>query len=112
MSRILKAVGAQIRSLRKARKLSQEQLAERANLHYPMIGSLERGQRNITLVNLEKIAKGLSVPVRELFPVENKPEEATRDLLALLAIADQNTSELILSIARLVQERSGVKPSR
>jgi transcriptional regulator with XRE-family HTH domain len=109
MSRTLKTVGAHIRSLRKARKLSQEQLAERADLHYTMIGSVERGERNITLGNLAKIAKGLGVSLRELFPPE-KQDEPTRELVALLALVDQSTSELILSVARIIQEKRSPKP--
>lgn len=109
MSRILKAVGAQIRLLRKARKLSQEQLAERADLHYTMIGSVERGERNITLENLAKIAKGLGVPIRELFPPQTKHDESAKELVALLATVDQSTSELILSVAKIIQERRSPK---
>ena len=108
MSRTLKAVGNQIRSLRKARRISQEKLAERANLHYTMIGSVERGERNVTLENLAKIAKGLGVPLRELFPPETKSEDA-RELYALLATVDQSTSELILSLAKLIQEKTTPK---
>lgn len=111
MSSILKAVGAQIRSLRKARKLSQEQLAERADLHYTMIGSVERGERNVTLENLAKIAKGLAVPVRELFPSQSKHDESAKELVALLAIVDQSTSELILSVAKLIHEKRTSKPA-
>jgi len=110
MSKTLKAVGTQIRLLRKARKLSQEQLAERADLHYSMIGSVERGERNITIENLSKIAKGLNVPIRELFPAHSSQSESARELVALLAIADQTTSELILSVAKLIQEKGSVKP--
>jgi transcriptional regulator with XRE-family HTH domain len=95
VSRILKTVGAHIRLLRKAQKLSQEKLAERSNLHYTMIGAVERGERNITLENLAKIAKGLGIPVRELFPPETRHKEVSRELVALLAVADQNTSDLI-----------------
>jgi transcriptional regulator with XRE-family HTH domain len=110
MSRILNAVGAQIRLLRKARKLSQEQLAERADLHYTLIGSVERGERNVTLENLAKIAKGLGVPVRELFPVESKNDDSARELIALLATVDRSTSELILSVAKIIQEKRSPKP--
>ena len=111
MSKTLRAVGAHIRSLRKARKLSQEQLAERADLHYTMIGAVERGERNITLENLAKIAKGLGVPIRDLFPKESHHTESAKELVALLAIADQSTSELILSVAKLIQEKRSVKPA-
>ena len=110
MSKTLKAVGAHIRSLRKARKLSQEELAERAELHYTMIGAVERGERNITLENLAKIAKGLRLPLREIFPPESKHAESAKELVALLAIADQSTSELILSVAKLIQEKRNAKP--
>ena len=110
MSRTLKIVGNQIRSLRKARRLSQEKLAERSNLHYTMIGSVERGERNVTLENLAKIAKGLGVPMRELFPPETKHiNESAKELMALLATVDQSTSELILSLAKLVQEKRSPK---
>lgn len=109
MSKILKSVGAQIRSLRKARGLSQEQLAERADLHYTMIGAVERGERNITLENLAKIAKGLALPLRDLFPREAKADDSVNELVALLAIADQHTSDLILSVAKLIQEKRATK---
>ena len=109
MSKILKAVGAHIRFLRKARKLSQEQLAERADLHYTMIGSVERGERNVTLENLAKIATGLDVPLREVFPAAGKQARSAEELVALLAIADQSTSELILSVAKLIQEKRSPK---
>ena len=110
MSKTLKAVGTHIRSLRKARKLSQEQLAERSDLHYSLIGAVERGERNITLENLAKIAKGLKLPLRELFPPDTKHVESANELVALLAIADQSTSELILSVAKLIQEKRTPKP--
>ena len=109
MSKILKTVGAQIRSLRKARRLSQEELAERSDLHYTMIGAVERGERNITLENLAKIAKGLAVPLRELFPEGPKASASANELVALLAIADQTTSDLILSVAKLIQEKRATK---
>ena len=63
---ILNRFGDKVRSLRKERKLSQEQLAEKAGLHRTYIGMIERGEKNITLTNIEKIAKALNVPVAEL----------------------------------------------
>ena len=55
-----------IRYLRLKRGWSQEQLAEQCGLHRTYIGSIERGERNIGLDNLERLAKALDVPVSML----------------------------------------------
>jgi ribosome-binding protein aMBF1 (putative translation factor) len=55
------AFGRAVRSLRMNQKLSQEKLAELSNLHTNYIGSVERGERNVTLENICKIAKGLNI---------------------------------------------------
>jgi transcriptional regulator with XRE-family HTH domain len=58
--------GNTVRKLRLQLGLSQEQLAERADLHRTYIAGIERGGRNITLRSLEKLAKALGVPVASL----------------------------------------------
>lgn len=55
-----------LRKKRKENDLSQEQLADLCNLHRTYIGSVERGERNITLDTLERIAKTLNIDVCEL----------------------------------------------
>lgn len=59
-SPIKTAFGKAVRKLRLEKKLSQEKLAELANLHPNYISSVEKGDRNITLENIYKIAVGLS----------------------------------------------------
>ena len=66
VSEINKKVGKQIRKYRKKRGLTQEQLAFNANLHRAYIGHIERGEKNIGLKNLEKIAKTLQIKVKDL----------------------------------------------
>jgi len=62
----LKIFGEQVRKLRKARGLSQEELAELAELHRNYIGSIERGERNVALLNIVRLAKALEVPLSKL----------------------------------------------
>jgi transcriptional regulator with XRE-family HTH domain len=56
-----------VRSLREGRGYSQEQLAERAGLHRNYVGGVERGERNIALENIVKLARALSVRTQDLF---------------------------------------------
>lgn len=64
---VLIKFGERVRDLRKERGLSQEQLAFKADLHRTYIGMIERAEKNITLINIEKIAIALEVSVAELF---------------------------------------------
>lgn len=64
---ILMKFGKRVRQLRKEKNISQEELSFIADLHRTYIGMIERAEKNITLVNIEKIAKALNVEVSELF---------------------------------------------
>jgi transcriptional regulator with XRE-family HTH domain len=66
-SDILKKFGDKVRDFRKQRNLSQEELADKAFLHRTYIGMIERAEKNITLINIEKIANALEVNIKELF---------------------------------------------
>ncbi|MBS0015620.1 MAG: XRE family transcriptional regulator [Arthrospira sp. PLM2.Bin9] len=63
---IVKLFGNNVRDFRKLRQISQDRLAELCGLHRTYIGSVERGERNITLVNAQKIANALSVSLCDL----------------------------------------------
>jgi len=66
--KILIAFGDRVRQLRKEKGLSQEELSFKADLHRTYIGMIERAEKNITLTNIEKIAKALEVSISELMP--------------------------------------------
>lgn len=59
-------IGAKVRHLREAQGLSQEELAHRAGVHRTYVSQVERAVKNVTLVALEKIAKGLGVTLPDL----------------------------------------------
>lgn len=62
----LRELGSRIRQRREAANLTQEQLGERCDLHRTFIGSVERGERNISILNLRTIARALRVSLSEL----------------------------------------------
>ena len=64
---ILNGFGSRIRFLRKAKGLSQEELADLADVHRTYIGMIERGEKNITLINISKLAKALKIKIHDLF---------------------------------------------
>jgi len=66
MKNINKDVGLNIRKIREDKGLSQEKLAALADLHRTYIGQIERGEKNIGLKNLERIAKALGVNIKDL----------------------------------------------
>ena len=66
MADINKQVGERIRKIRLAKGLSQEELAFEADLHRAYIGQIERGEKNIGVQNLQKIASALKIKISKL----------------------------------------------
>jgi transcriptional regulator with XRE-family HTH domain len=63
---ILKIFAQNVRALRLQKGWSQEELAKYSDLHRTYIGAIERQERNISLLNVERIAKALKVDVKDL----------------------------------------------
>jgi len=60
-------IGQRIRELREAQSMSQKDLSYAADLDRSYIASVENGQRNISIVNIEKVAIALGVTLKEFF---------------------------------------------
>jgi transcriptional regulator with XRE-family HTH domain len=64
--RLLRKLGENVKRFRLAKGLSQEKLAELTGLHRTYVGGVERGERNISLLNLARLAKTLSISLSDL----------------------------------------------
>lgn len=71
---ILIKFGQRVKELRKELGFSQEELAFRADLHRTYIGMIERAEKNITLINIEKIANALNVTTSKLLIDDNSTD--------------------------------------
>lgn len=63
---LLKKFGKRVHNERMKRGISQERLGELAKVHRTYIGMIERGEKNITLTNIDKISKALAIPLKDL----------------------------------------------
>ncbi len=65
--KFLQRLGGQIRKLRETRGLTQQQLGDQCRLHRTFIGSVERGERNVSVLNVRRLAVVLRTTPAELF---------------------------------------------
>jgi len=95
---LLIKLGERIRSLRKARSLSQEELAEKANLHFTYVGRIERGEVNFSVGVLYRIAVALEVNIDNFFSflVADKPFTKRDSLISKIIhlIEDENKEDI------------------
>lgn len=100
---ILQAIGKKIQFIREKRGLTQEQLEERTGVNTKYISAIERGQKNVTVKTLEKIAKGLDVELYELLllPKDLASEKAAKKAIeSLIKEADIKALNLCLDFLR------------
>lgn len=101
MAEISKMIGGRIRSYRIKAGLNQEQLAEKAGVHDKYIGQLERGEKNATLVSIEKVARALNVSFETLFEniiVGDTKNEIASKCYELIAALSQKEQQAIYDL--------------
>ncbi|TYP49220.1 helix-turn-helix domain-containing protein [Thermosediminibacter litoriperuensis] len=107
---IFKDIGKRIRQIRLQRDLTQEELGERANLHYSYIGQVERGDKIPSLKTLSKIAKALNVSLdyvlEDVKTYEARPdtEAAINELVTMIKTRPAHQIKMLVSVCRTIIE--------
>ncbi len=113
MTNLRRELGVRIRQLRKIKGWTQEVLAEKADMDYKYLGAIERGEKNLTLTNIERIAKGLGIEVYQLFLFSLKgvqPEEKITEVKIkdLLKMCNDKEKKFLLQTMQGFTELKGV----
>lgn len=87
--KLLKLLGEHVRNLRKARKLSQERLAELADLHTTYVSDIERGKANLSFCVVDALARALGLSLTEFLDLPQKGKATDGELLAIYSEAKQ-----------------------
>lgn len=98
---IEKKFGVSVKSWREKLKLSQEDLASRADLHRTYISDIERGARNVSLKNVEKLAQALDIPVAMMFADSNARRTVspmTLDEQVDVLVVENNSEDVALTM--------------
>lgn len=99
-------IGTKIRLLRRAKNMTQHELAEKAGLIDSYVGGVERGERNISLKTLEKIMHGLEASPSDLLTLASNDQDESRQELISKFITGTSTltKEQIESVNRIITE--------
>ena len=100
-------LGRRVRELRKARGLTLERLAEKANVDVKYLGNIERGKENPTVATLEKLAGALSVKVHQILTFEHELQGERllrRRISQVLEKCDQKELQTILKVVNAIKD--------
>jgi transcriptional regulator with XRE-family HTH domain len=103
---MLSLIGENIRSIRKGRKISQEQLAELSDMHPSHISDIENGKVNASLTAYYQISEALNVPLSELVKItigskgDSKTEAELTELFSLVRGLDKKKKALFVAASR------------
>ncbi|WP_127547448.1 helix-turn-helix domain-containing protein [Paenibacillus amylolyticus] len=111
MTKLRNTVGERIRKFRKAKGLTQQQLAELSGLDDAYIGSVERGERNFSIDTLEKIVGGLNISLSNLFldyNDANQQDAARRDaIVEYVSLLNELNSEQVETLRKILDTLKG-----
>ena len=98
---VIDSLGLRIKELRKKKKLTQDELSEKAGITGKYMGMIERGEVNVSVKILENLAEVLGVQVADFFEFENQvsPEEQRERLLEMVKNASDSELKLLFKVA-------------
>ncbi|MCP4351048.1 MAG: helix-turn-helix transcriptional regulator [Desulfobacterales bacterium] len=99
---LLILLGKRIKSLRRFRGMTQEELGEKANINYKYLGTLERGEKQATIEILAKIADALDYDLHELLVFEHEDDVKIlkKRIADMINIADSNQIRMIYRVVK------------
>ena len=103
MDNVRVLVGERIRSLRKERGWSQEELGEKADLHHTYVGAVERGEKNASIDTLDKIADALGIEMVDLFTLTKGKMNVDKLRTYIIEEVKESSLEMLKLIAALIQ---------
>ena len=108
---------ARVKEIRRKRRLTQQQLAEKIDRSTNAISSLERGVSLPTFETLERLAEALNVPVREFFDSDGAESDPKREALLMTLkmsarILSTDDIEFAIGLLDLIAKREREKPQR
>lgn len=112
MRDIRKLIGDRIRDLRRKGRLSQEALGWKAKLHHTYIGGVERGERNVSVLTLAKIARALHVSVTDLFKFSADIKDPNKLKASARREIDKSDPEIVRLVFNLTRELNSLKSRR
>lgn len=111
MDNVRVLVGERIRSLRKERGWSQEELGEKADLHYTYVGAVERGEKNASIDTLDKIADALGIEMVDLFTLTKGQVNVDKLRAYIIGEVKESSPGILKLMAALIETtRSGKLP--
>lgn len=104
MTKLRNSVGERIRAIRKAKGLTQQQLAELSGLDDAYIGSLERGERNFSIDTLEKIIVGLNISFGDLIALNNEDNSHKDAIVEYIGIISELDSAQVQTLREILNK--------
>jgi transcriptional regulator with XRE-family HTH domain len=103
MDNVRVLVGERIRSLRKERGWSQEELGEKADLHHTYVGAVERGEKNASIDTLDKIADALGIEMVDLFTLTKGQVNVDKLRAYIIEKVKESPLEMLKLMAALIE---------